>query len=252
MWRVALPLTLASLFCFPAVVGAASPAGPLLASPPAAWASPVLPTCAYADAATSFAGYGDWALTLLDTNVMLPAAYVPPDLVNTKNAGLNGGYQVRAVALFDLTAMTRAAAAAHAPLAVASAYRSFSTQVSTFNKWVRVLGMSKALLSSARPGHSEHQLGLAIDFESRGGLLPWSYRNWATATKAGKWMAAHAWQYGFVMSYPAGKTAKTCYDFETWHFRYVGRSEAATVHASGLTLREWVWLQQPQPAQPAG
>jgi D-alanyl-D-alanine carboxypeptidase len=59
-------------------------------------------------------------------------------------------------------------------------------------------------------------------------------------------MAAHAWEYGFVMSYPAGKTKKTCYGYEPWHYRYVGRDEAAAIHASGLVLREWLWLKQPQ------
>ena len=252
MWRVALPLALVTLFCSPALVGAASPDGLMLAAPQTASDVMPPPACAYKDVTTMFAGYGDWALTLLDTTEMLPNGYVPPDLVSTSKAGLNGGYQVRAVAVADLAAMAKAAAAAHAPLAVASAYRSFATQVGTFKKWVRALGMSKALLTSARAGHSEHQLGLAIDFEAKGGRLPWDYSNWATATAAGKWMAAHAWQYGFVMSYPAGKTAKTCYGFEPWHYRYVGRAEAAAVRASGLTLREWLWQQLPAPPEPAG
>ena len=54
-------------------------------------------------------------------------------------------------------------------------------------------------------------------------------------------MKAHAWEYGFVMSYPKGKIDVTCYDFEPWHFRYVGRELAASIHASGLTPREYLW-----------
>jgi D-alanyl-D-alanine carboxypeptidase len=55
-------------------------------------------------------------------------------------------------------------------------------------------------------------------------------------------MAANAWKYGFIESYPRGVSpSKTCYAYEPWHFRYVGRAEAAAVHASGLTLREWLW-----------
>ena len=54
-------------------------------------------------------------------------------------------------------------------------------------------------------------------------------------------MKAHAWEYGFVMSYPKGKIDVTCYDFEPWHFRYVGRELAAQIHASGLTPREYLW-----------
>ena len=54
-------------------------------------------------------------------------------------------------------------------------------------------------------------------------------------------MKAHAWEYGFVMSYPRGKIDVTCYDFEPWHFRYVGRELAASIHGSGLTPREYLW-----------
>ena len=64
--------------------------------------------------------------------------------------------------------------------------------------------------------------------------MPWG-------TPAGKWMKAHSWEYGFVMSYPKGTMALTCYDFEPWHFRYVGRALAAQIHASGLTQREYLW-----------
>jgi zinc D-Ala-D-Ala carboxypeptidase len=141
--------------------------------------------------------------------------------------------------------MARAAAAAGSPLAVYSAFRSYRTQVAVFGKWVRVLGAKNALLGTARPGHSEHQLGLAIDFKAKGGPLPWTYYDWSKGTTAGRWLAAHAWQYGFVMSYPVGKTKKTCYGFEPWHYRYVGRDEAAQIHSSGLTVREWLWQRQP-------
>jgi D-alanyl-D-alanine carboxypeptidase len=109
------------------------------------------------------------------------------------------------------------------------------------------LGYDRALLSSARPGHSEHQLGVAIDFSTRSGEDPWTYRDFATETRAGEWLSANAWKYGFIMSYPKGKTAKTCYAYEPWHYRYVGVAEAAAVHASGLTLREWLWQHQPNP-----
>ena len=252
MWQVALSLTLAVLICFPAAIASTSTSSlpnPLAVptqGAPVPTAARALPACSYADETTPLARYDDWALTLLDTRYALPSSYVPADLVSTRAAGLNGGYLVRAVAGPDLAAMAGAAAAAGAPLAVISAYRTYRTQSATFWKWVRTLGFNYALLSSARPGHSEHQLGLAIDFESRGGPLPWAYYSWARDTKAGKWMAAHAWEYGFVMSYPVGKTKKTCYGFEPWHYRYVGRDEAAAIHASGLVLREWLWLKQPQ------
>jgi D-alanyl-D-alanine carboxypeptidase len=140
----------------------------------------------------------------------------------------------------DLAAMRKAAAAAKAPVAVASAYRSFSTQRSTFAYWVRVGGYAGAVRASARAGHSEHQLGTTFDFKSAGGAVPWNYADWAKTT-SGKWMAANAWRYGFVMSYPKGKTALTCYNYEPWHYRYFGRTIAAAIHASGQAPRVWLW-----------
>lgn len=209
---------------------------------------PRLPTCSYGNKTTSLTGYDDWALTLVDTNYALPKSYVPPDLVNTSRAGLNGGNLVRSFVIPDLTAMAKAAAAAAAgaPLAVLSAYRSYSNQSAVYAKWVRILGPNNAPLGSARPGHSEHQLGVAIDFQSKYGPLPWTYYDWSRDTSAGRWLAAHAWQYGLVMSYPVDKTKVTCYGFEPWHYRYVGREEAAAIHASHLTVRQWLWARQPR------
>jgi D-alanyl-D-alanine carboxypeptidase len=253
MWSVALSVTIAILICFPSALaqtlGANRSGFDAAPNEPVATFAPLpnvpLPACTYTNTPTPLARYDDWALTLLDTNLSIPASYVPPDLVSTRKAGLSGGGQVRAIAIPDLAAMARAAAASGAPLAVLSAYRNYRQQAGAYGKWIRVLGRNVAPLSSARPGHSEHQLGLAIDFESRGGPLPWNYYDWSADTAAGRWMAAHAWQYGFVMSYPNGKIKKTCYGFEPWHYRYVGRDEAAAVHASKLTLREWLWKRQP-------
>ena len=208
-------------------------------------ASPV-PSCRIADVTTAQRGYSAWDETVLDTTYRLPSSYAPTDLRSTAKAGLNSGFRVRAVVIADLTAMARAARMAGARLAVESAYRSYSTQLATFAYWTRVSGYRAALESSARPGHSEHQLGTTLDFKSYGGSAPWNYRDWGT-TKAGAWLRNNAWKYGFVMSYPKGKTSATCYAYEPWHFRYVGRANAAKVHASTLTLRQYLWRQQTTP-----
>jgi hypothetical protein len=81
---------------------------------------------------------------------------------------------------------------------------------------------------------------VAIDFRSAAGGAPWSGTDWGLSP-AGSWMKAHAWEFGFIQSYPKGKVKKTCYDYESWHFRYVGRDEAGAIHASGLTIREYLW-----------
>ena len=209
-----------------------------------------LPTCRLADTLTQQRSYADWNATVLDTTYRLTTGYKPGDLRSTANAGLNGGHTVRALVITDLKAMTRAARAAGARLAVQSAFRSYSTQKSTFAYWSRVSGYSAALKSSARAGHSEHQLGTTVDFRSYGGSAPWYYSDWGN-TKAGAWLKKNAWKYGFIMSYPKGKASVTCYSYEPWHYRSVGRSKAAAVRSSGLTLRQYLWRERTAPAPTA-
>lgn len=201
------------------------------------------PECRYDDVAAYHTGYDDWALTLLDPIYKLGESYAPPDLVSASQAGLGGDHQVRALVVDDLTALSRAAAEAGNPIALQSAYRSYAYQVRTFDYWVSADGLEAALTSSARAGHSEHQLGTAIDVRSADGPAPWDLPDWAE-TPAGAWMAENAWRYGFVMSYPKGQERVTCYVYEPWHYRYLGREAAAEMRASGLTLREWLWRRQ--------
>jgi D-alanyl-D-alanine carboxypeptidase len=231
---------LAALFAAALLASALVSAG-ILAPLRAAGYSGSPPACSYADVLTPHRSYTDWARTLLDTKYMVPRAYVPADLVSVSRAGISGAGYVRSLVIADLKAMTAAAKAASAPLAVQSAYRSYASQVTTFNYWVSVSGYSAALKASARPGHSEHQLGTTIDFKSYGGSAPWNYTNWAT-TRAGAWMAASAWKYGWVMSYPkAFSPAQTCYSFEPWHFRYLGRVEAKAIHYAAISPRLYLW-----------
>jgi D-alanyl-D-alanine carboxypeptidase len=210
-------------------------------------AAPALPACKVADVLTKHRWLSDWPRSLLDPTYRLSSAYVPTDLRSTSYAGLNGGYYVRKFVLADLKAMASAARAAGARFVVRSAYRSYKTQKATFDYWVRVHGYATALKESARAGHSEHQLGTTLDFGAYGGGAPWDYKDWG-ATKVGMWLKANAWKYGFIMSYPKGKTTLTCYQYEPWHFRYVGRDRALTMRATNLTLREFLWREQNTPA----
>ena len=201
------------------------------------------PVCKVADVITKYGYYGHWNRSLLDTYYRLSSLYKPGDLKNTSLAGLNSGFYVRGFVLADLKSMAYHARNAGARFSVQSAFRSYATQKSTFDYWVRVHGYAVALKESARAGHSEHQLGTTLDFKSYGGKAPWDYTDWST-TAAGKWLKANAWKYGFVMSYPKGLTSLTCYTYEPWHYRYVGRAQAAALRASGLTLREYLWIGQ--------
>jgi len=161
-------------------------------------------------------------------------------MVDSGTAGVNGGYPLRSLVIADLRAMAADARANGTPIQLVSGYRSHAHQQSTFDHWVSVVGYEQALRISARAGHSEHQLGTAIDVTSEGGLAPWAYTDWA-ATPAGAWVAANAWRYGFVMSYPRGAQAQSCYDYEPWHYRYVGHDLAAHIASSKRVPRHVLW-----------
>lgn len=183
----------------------------------------------------------DPAFTILDRSYGLPAAYVPPDLTMASAAGLTGEPGTKLVSsrlVDDLAALRDAWDAAGLQLVLESAYRSYGDQAATFNAWAAQLGHAGALLRSARPGHSEHQLGTALDFTSPG----WSGRfgDWAAESDEGAWLAEHGWAYGFVMSYPAGSQAETCFGYEPWHYRWIGREAAAEQRAGGGSLREYL------------
>lgn len=195
--------------------------------------------CSVADVLTPNTSFDDHAATYLDWTNRLPADYVPPDLVNAVTGKPAGGVQlaIRALAYGDLARLRAAALAAGHRLDIVSAYRSYEQQAQTFDYWTRVAGYDQALNTSARPGHSEHQLGTAIDFGD-GTAAPWEYADWAT-TPTGAWLASHAADFGFVMSYPKGRSAATCYSYEPWHYRYVGTTLAKALVASGLSLREY-------------
>jgi len=204
-------------------------------------ASTSLPACRYADVKTRFRSTAKWAHTLVDTERMVTRQYVPPDLVSVSDARINGSGEVRDIVIDDLHAMTRAAKLAGSPIAVRSAYRSYQQQVDTFQYWVDQVGYDKAKKTSARPGHSEHQLGTTIDFRSGdSSKAPWDYPDWAK-TAAGAWMAQNAWKYGWLMSYPKGETDISGYDYEPWHYRYFGRGLAAKIHDSGKVPRAYLW-----------
>ena len=200
-----------------------------------------LPVCRYANVPAVGDPDVDWPTMVLDTIHRLPADFVPKRLVSTKKAGMQAGYEVIPAVVDDLRAMHEASIADGAQIAVRWGYRSYAESKAVFAMWTREAGRQRALQISARPGHSEHQLGTAVDFRSADSLLaPWDYDDWGP-TKPGRWMARNAWRFGFVLSYPRDETDQTCYAYEPWHFRYVGPEIAAAIHDSGLTPRRYLW-----------
>jgi D-alanyl-D-alanine carboxypeptidase len=192
------------------------------------------------DILTEHRRYADWHVSLVDPIFMVGSSYAPGDLASVSQAGIAGTGYVRSLVLRDLRALDQAARAAGIRLRVVSSYRSYWKQKATFDYWVRVSGYTQALRYSARAGHSEHQLGTTLDFSFVGGADPWNYADFG-ATRAGAWLKANAWRYGWVMSYPKGAEHLTGYGYEPWHYRYFGRTLAAQHRASGLVPRYWLW-----------
>jgi D-alanyl-D-alanine carboxypeptidase len=203
------------------------------------WAAP--PACEYADEPAPLLVAGEPATSLVDTYYRLPADYAPADLVSVRSAGLEDDRTLRAAVVTDLAEMLAAAERQGVRFELQSAYRSHAYQERVFAGWVDALGLAAALSTSARPGHSEHQLGTALDLRSAGGAAPWDLADWAE-TPEGAWLERNGWRFGFLMSYPRDKEQVTCYAYEPWHYRWLGRDRAALIHESGLTVREWLWL----------
>jgi zinc D-Ala-D-Ala carboxypeptidase len=145
--------------------------------------------------------------------------------------------KVTAVALNQMAAgMLKAKAGT---LLLNSGYRSYTTQVSVHDRQVARLGLKAGEALAARPGYSEHQTGLAADVSAAGQGC--TIQVCFATTKAGKWLAANAWQYGFILRYPDGQTKTTGYQFEPWHFRYVGVQLATEMKSQNITVLEKFW-----------
>lgn len=113
----------------------------------------------------------------------------------------------------------------------ASGFRSYELQQSLYNRYCDRDGKAAADRYSARPGHSEHQSGLALDLNE----ISSSFAN----TPEGKWVEKNCHKYGFILRYPREKEAQTGYMYEPWHIRYVGVSVAEKIYNSGLCLEEY-------------
>lgn len=201
---------------------------------------PPLPECTEGDVVTALDPAEDWDRILVDTERAMPSSYGPGDLHNISEAGFpfTDGVMLRGFVMPDLKAFREAAAANGTPIGVIVGYRSYASQASLFERRTDELGASEAGSRVARPGHSEHQLGTTLDITSEG--LTDVDQSWG-ATPTGQWVAAHAHEYGFIVSYPRDASKRTCYDYEPWHLRYVGRERAAEVIAQNVTLREHLW-----------
>ena len=169
-----------------------------------------------------------------------PVTYGPSDLVTVPKYNPYGRILRKTVSLSVIRMANAMRDEGKGTLIVQSGYRSYYSQKSILASKIKAIGKTAALKLVAKPGYSEHQTGLAVDFAAKGvSTLQVSFAK----TKAGIWLAANSYKYGFVLRYPKGKTAITGYSFEPWHFRYVGVELATAMHDQKIsTLEEYFAL----------
>lgn len=187
--------------------------------------------------------YTELPVTVTDVPYFAPAiafdendgcTYIDGVLIANKTYPLPEGYApggILPTVMEAWNAMVAAAKEDGITLRIISGYRSYQTQQTLYNNYVARNGQAEADTYSARPGHSEHQTGLAFDINEI------SYAFGESA--AGKWVAEHAPSYGFIIRYPKEKQEITGYVYEPWHLRYLGTELAMDVVESGLCLEEY-------------
>ncbi len=186
----------------------------------------------------------DWKLLLVNKENLLPEGYK----IETKR--LSNGLLVDARIYDPLMEFLKAGNKAGCNLLVCSAYRPYERQVELYEadlakyqsmgySYEKACAITEETL--AVPGASEHQAGLSVDIVT----LRHQVLNDAFAdTKAGKWLAEHAHEYGFILRYPKDKEEITGINYEPWHFRYVGKEAAEQIHELGCCLEEYLMLQK--------
>ncbi len=199
---------------------------------------------AYEDAMTAS---GEEYLVLVNKSTLLPSSHKPKSLVAVKDAKKE--IELEATAARALEAMfIEMRAEGFSDVFVTSAYRSYDYQVWLFNYYIGeekaadpTLSDAKArervLRYSAAPGTSEHQSGLCVDLMTSGMReLDESFANYPVFN----WLTENAWKFGFILRFPKDKVDVTLYDYEPWHYRFVGRDAAYGIHKDGLCLEEYL------------
>lgn len=174
-------------------------------------------------------------LVLVNKNNQLKSNYIPNDLESISLLYSNADKYLRSIARVQFEKLSEDAANLGYRIVAVSAYRDYNYQNELFNYYVKEKGLEYALDCSAKPGHSEHQTGLAVDVEGSNK----DYDNFIDS-KEYNWMKDNAHKYGFILRYPKGKEHITGFKFEPWHYRYVGINLATYLYQNNLTLEEYL------------
>ena len=174
-------------------------------------------------------------LVLVNKNNQLQSDYIPKNLESISLRFANKDKYLRKDAKEAFENLSSEASALGYRIVAVSAYRDYNYQNELFNYYVEEKGLDYALDCSAKPGHSEHQTGLAVDVEGENK----DYDNFED-TKEFSWMKENAHRFGFILRYPKGKEHITGFKYEPWHYRYVGIDAAYKIYEKNITLEEYL------------
>ncbi len=171
---------------------------------------------------------------LVNKNNQLAADYIPHDLEKISLDYANEEQYMRKEAKEHFERLSEDARKLGYQIIASSTYRSYTYQERLYHYYIETKGLEYADLCSARPGHSEHQTGLAIDVMGSNQ----DYDAFADSIEF-PWMTENAYKYGFILRYPKGKENITGFKYEPWHYRYVGIKIAKIIHENNWTLEEY-------------
>lgn len=160
--------------------------------------------------------------------------YVPNNLENISTSYALTNMKLVNYAKDAFESLSKAAKKENLSIIAMSTYRSYNYQVNLYNRYVKEDGKDAADTYSGRPGHSEHQTGLAVDVFNN----EETYTNFEK-TEEFKWMQEHAKEYGFILRFPKDKEKETGYQYESWHYRYVGKDIATYIKKHNISFEEY-------------
>ena len=172
---------------------------------------------------------------LVNKHYHVDDTYEPDDLVNISNWYSYGDDQMmRKEAYDEYVSMFNAAKEQDIKIIINSSYRSYADQKATYDDFINRYGKEQTEALAAHPGNSEHQTGLAIDVTTPG----YNTKTFDTS-EAFTWLQNNAYKYGFILRYPKDKEYLTGFDYESWHYRYVGKDIAKYIHENNITYDEY-------------
>ena len=171
---------------------------------------------------------------LVNKHNYLTEDYVPENLENINSSYALSNMKMVSEAKNAFENLSKDASKQNLKVIAMSTYRSYEYQVDLYNRYVKTDGKEAADTYSGRPGNSEHQTGLAVDVYN----VKESYTNFEK-TKEYTWMKDNAYKYGFILRFPKDKENETGYEFESWHYRYVGLEAAKYIKEHNISFEEY-------------